>query len=68
MLKKAMESADKYLAVVIVRVDPEASPGQAAIRKRLEGLDSVPRPDRGIKSGNDMPHCALLISGAIVQL
>jgi hypothetical protein len=44
MLKKAMESVDKYLAVVIVRVDPEASPGQAAIQKLLKGLDSAPTP------------------------
>jgi hypothetical protein len=40
--------------IVIVRLDPEASPGQAAIQKRLKRLDSVLRLDRGIKSGNDV--------------
>jgi hypothetical protein len=40
--------------IVIVRLDPEASPGQAAIQNSLKRLDSVLRLDRGIKSGNDV--------------
>lgn len=37
---------------VIVRLDPEASPGQATIQKALNTLDSIYEP-WPIESGND---------------